>query len=510
MGSLRRNLTVPLLSLLFTLIPLLSHGGARKLSRQDLERARGLYDRYCAQCHGKDGMGDGPGADFFFPRPRDFTLAIFKFRSTSTESLPADEDLLRTITEGLPSTGMPAFGRYLTQEERELLVEYMKRFSGGIFEEEEPKDPLRIDKVPPITQESVKRGKKLFEEVFECVKCHGRSGRGNGPQALSLQDDWGFPVYPRDLHKDWTFKRGSSRASIFNTVYNGIAGTPMPSFRDSFKDEEEARKGIWDVTNYVYSSFVQEKPRLKEAIKARLVEGEVPLSPDDPLWDGAEAFDIPLVGQVIQEPRLFTPSIDMVTVKVLHNRRDVALLIEWDDRTESNPTKATIPTREGKLVPSPLPDSVVVQWPLKLEKGVAKPYFLGGDRRRPTYQWVWSAERGARELKAKGLGSETPFERTIIRYSAAYRDGQWKVVFKRKLTTEEKDRLNFVEGVFIPVAFNAMDGSNGEKGKRRSISTWYYLILEPPTPLRVYLFPPVALILGVVLELWLVRRVKGG
>ncbi len=503
---LRRGLVT--LLIIFVFIPLHSYGGVKELSKEDLKRARDLYDKYCTQCHGKDGMGDGPGADFFFPRPRDFSLAIFKFRSTSTESLPTDDDLLQTITEGLPSTGMPAFGEVLTRKERELLVEYIKGFSGGIFEEEEPKNPLRIGEVPPITEESVKRGRRLFEEVFECYKCHGKSGRGNGPQALSLQDDWGFPIYPRDLHKGWTFRRGSSRASIFNTVYNGIAGTPMPSFRDSFKDEEEARKAIWDVTNYVYRTFVQEKPRLKEAIKARLVEGEPPLSPDDPLWGETEAIDIPLVGQVIQEPRLFTPSIDTVTVRALHNRREMALLLEWDDRTESNPEKATIMTREGELVKAPLPDSIVVQWPIRLEKGTAKPYFLGGDRRRPTYQWVWSADRGAMEVKARGLGSETPLEGTTIQYSATYRDGQWRVVFKRKLTTDRKDRLNFVEGVFIPVAFNAMDGSNGEEGKKRSISTWYYIILEPPTPLRVYLFPPIALILGAIFELWLVRRVR--
>ncbi len=494
---------------LFLLPPPL-YSGVRELSKQEMEQADRLYDKYCIQCHGKEGMGDGPGADLFFPRPRDFTLAIYKYRSTSTESLPTDEDLFRTITDGLPSTGMPAFGPYLSGEERWLLVEYIKRFAGALFEEEDPRPPLDIGEAPPVTEESVRRGKRLFEEVFECVKCHGPSGRGNGSQALTLQDDWGFPIYPRNLTKGWTFRRGSTREAIFNTVYNGIAGTPMPSFRDTFTDEEEARRAIWDVTNYVYSSFVQREPRFRQAIKAVLIEGDLPIDPDDSIWMEAEAVDIPLVGQIIQEPRLFTPSVDMVTVRAVHNGSEVAILVEWDDRTESDPRRATIITREGELVASPLPDSLVVQWPTKLEKGPARPYFLGGDRRRPAYLWVWSADGGVGEFQARGLGTERPLDGGGVEYRAVYDDGRWRVVFKRGLVAEGKGRLNFVEGVFIPIAFNVMDGSNGEEGKKRAISTWYYLILEPPTPIRVYILPPVALIFGIVFELWLARRVRKG
>ena len=41
------------------------------------------------------------------PRPRDFTGAVFKIRSTASGQLPTDADLARAIDQGLPGTAMP-------------------------------------------------------------------------------------------------------------------------------------------------------------------------------------------------------------------------------------------------------------------------------------------------------------------------------------------------------------------------------------------------------------------
>ena len=37
-------------------------------------RGKALFDKNCASCHGADGQGNGDGAQFLQPRPRDFTL----------------------------------------------------------------------------------------------------------------------------------------------------------------------------------------------------------------------------------------------------------------------------------------------------------------------------------------------------------------------------------------------------------------------------------------------------
>jgi cytochrome c553 len=68
-----------------------------------------IYIRRCSFCHGLMGDGNGPAADYLDPRPRDFTLGTFKFRTTQSGELPTDADMFRTVSRGLPGTGMQAF-----------------------------------------------------------------------------------------------------------------------------------------------------------------------------------------------------------------------------------------------------------------------------------------------------------------------------------------------------------------------------------------------------------------
>src|SRR3984893_10120570 len=55
--------------------------------------AKGDYRRYCVGCHGELGDGNGENFPWLDPKPRDFTLGVFKWRSTPTGTLPTDEDL---------------------------------------------------------------------------------------------------------------------------------------------------------------------------------------------------------------------------------------------------------------------------------------------------------------------------------------------------------------------------------------------------------------------------------
>ena len=72
------------------------------------KRGAHLYRRYCAGCHGEEGNGEGENARHLDPRPRDFTTAVYKCRSTPTESLPSDEDLFSTIEHNVHANAMPA------------------------------------------------------------------------------------------------------------------------------------------------------------------------------------------------------------------------------------------------------------------------------------------------------------------------------------------------------------------------------------------------------------------
>jgi hypothetical protein len=61
---------------------------------------------------------------------------------------------------------------------------------------------------------------------------------------------------------------------------------------------------------------------------------------------------------------------------------------------------------------------------------------------------------------------------------------------------------------FYPIVFNALDGANDETGKKRSISTWYWLFVEKQTPAGTYVWPPVAMVIAVVFQVWLSRKFR--
>ena len=194
-----------------------------------------IYMQACFYCHGDQGRGDGRGGDYLITRPRDFTAGKFKVRTTPSGQLPLEEDLFRTISVGYPAYGMPSF-QHLTPEERWSLVYYIKTFYPP-FESEKP-EPIQIGEPPPVSASLLSQGRDLFRDA-ECWKCHGMEGKGDGPSAPDLKDDWGNPV--RLL--DWTegeraFKRGARARDLMYTFMTGFAGTPMPSYAGALSNEQ--------------------------------------------------------------------------------------------------------------------------------------------------------------------------------------------------------------------------------------------------------------------------------
>ena len=73
----------------------------------DLQAGKALFEQYCSRCHGVEAKGDGRDSKRLFPRPRDLTSGVFKFRSTASNTAPTDDDLFATIDHGLTAGGMP-------------------------------------------------------------------------------------------------------------------------------------------------------------------------------------------------------------------------------------------------------------------------------------------------------------------------------------------------------------------------------------------------------------------
>ncbi|MBI4636855.1 MAG: cytochrome c [Candidatus Rokubacteria bacterium] len=235
---------------------------------QDLRvRGKEAYAEHCAGCHGRAGDGNGPAATFLQPRPRDLTAGVFKFRSTPSGSLPTDGDLFRTITRGVRWTSMPTWHE-IPDKERLALVVYVKTLSRR-WKDEMPEPPVSLPTPPGATPELLARGKALYHQG-KCWECHGEGGKGDGPSAAQLRDDFDIPILPTDFTRG-QLKGGSHVTDIYRALTAGLDGTPMPSYADAMTDAER-----WAVAYYVLSFSAWSDPltggklRLSPETRARL------------------------------------------------------------------------------------------------------------------------------------------------------------------------------------------------------------------------------------------------
>ena len=59
-----------------------------------------LYDTLCANCHGADGRGDGPGMPEEMIRPRPFSVQAFKFDTDADWQRGTNADIANVIKHG--------------------------------------------------------------------------------------------------------------------------------------------------------------------------------------------------------------------------------------------------------------------------------------------------------------------------------------------------------------------------------------------------------------------------
>ncbi|MBI5446136.1 MAG: c-type cytochrome [Deltaproteobacteria bacterium] len=216
-----------------------------------------VYDKWCATCHGPDGKGDGPAAPFLVPRPRNFSNGLFKIRTTQSGELPLDEDVFNVIMRGMPGSSMPGWRDLLTPAEVKETVVHLKTFIDEDVLEAWPPETVEIGDPVPLTPERLAKGKELYTKM-KCWECHGEEGRGDGPSAPKLKDDWGFPIAPANLTEGWTFRGGSTAKDIYRTFTTGMNGTPMPSYLDVINDEDR-----WSLAYFVKTLSPERKPKPK-------------------------------------------------------------------------------------------------------------------------------------------------------------------------------------------------------------------------------------------------------
>jgi DMSO reductase family type II enzyme heme b subunit len=429
--------------------------------------------------------------------------------------------MLKVINQGMPGTAMPGWEEVLTEAERLALVDYLKTFSR--FFQGDPPTPLDFGRATSGGEDAIARGEEVYQSV-ECWRCHGQEGRGDGESAPTLNDDAGFPIVAVDLTENWRFNGGGEVEEIYRVLRTGLDGTPMPTFSDIVDAGVITDEELWSLAHYVRSLSPEDEPSVEEVVTAKLLtDTPLPQTVEDAVWEETESFYVPLSGQIIIKPRWFNPRVDAVWVQAVHDGRELALLVSWGDPSESPDTLWTdfggqvVTTMgsedEGAATGSGTADQLVVQFPQQLSEGQERPYFLQGDTRRPAYTWTWQSDiAGAFESIARGMGTAArqPDSEQHVRATAQHANGQWKVLFVRPLDTGGAEDLALTAGQAVPMAFQAWDGDNGESGSQGAVSTWYFLVLGQPTPVAVYVAPPIALALTLLFGLLVVRQAQVG
>lgn len=181
-----------------------------------LETGKERFQTLCTACHGQQGRGDGPAGIALKPPPANLL-----------ELRPSVVHVFKTLSEGIPGTGMVPFTQ-LPEKERWAIAYYVQELI-----KKTPRLPTGETVVltapsvgtaptpPPPSTELLKRGLQLYNTT--CFTCHGERGDGKGPASVGLN-----PPPANFTDQQWKF--GGRIQDIFNIISNGSPGTSMAPF----------------------------------------------------------------------------------------------------------------------------------------------------------------------------------------------------------------------------------------------------------------------------------------
>jgi len=268
-------------------------GFQRSVQTSLIEEGRAAYGQYCTGCHGAEGDGKGDAAVFLNPKPRNFQLANFRFSSTRSGRLPTDEDLKRTLREGLKGSAMPGWD-FLPPRTVNALVAYLKTFSPK-WEQRGPSPEIpRVENPYGATGDkssAIARGEAVYHGFATCWTCHPAYVPETRINELLLamenpsrdvfrprlfesegkENSEGELIFPPDFRRDFV-RSGADVEDLYRSIAAGITGTAMPTWVDSMDYTSKksdaplvATADIWAMAYYVQSLILSRPAKLAEA-----------------------------------------------------------------------------------------------------------------------------------------------------------------------------------------------------------------------------------------------------
>lgn len=485
---------------------------------------KATYEKECQACHGPKGDGEGEAAYLLYPRPRDFTTGHFRLIST-WDGVPADADLFRTISRGMPGSAMPSWA-HLPERTRWGLVHYVKSFSKRTFNVKASREPdadgnggagpVRVPTEPAYDEEAEARARETFSR--SCAPCHGATGRGDGQQQQT--DSKGYPTRPRDLTLG-VYKGNPDPASVYQRIVAGLPGSPMP--QSAYLHGQAA----WDLVHFVRSLSSDEQRAKVEMKRFRIVAPRVaalPTHPDSVLWRTAPPVDLHLMPLWWRSERP-----EEITVRALHDGKELALLLSWSDDSHDATAMRPQDFRDAAAVAFSLsedppffamgqPGGAVNIWMWKAERQAdLEPAFqdlekvypnIGIDsypnslrsaleqparhaltlQSDPTFVTAWGAgnivadptrQSATEDLVAEGFGTLRSRPRADQNVDAVgvHETGAYRVQLRRRLQGGRANAASFSPGSRTAVSFAVWNGSAGDRDGKKSVTIWQELLI---------------------------------
>lgn len=279
---------------------------------------------------------------------------------------------------------------------------------------------------------------------------------------------------------------------------NGSIGSDRPPTHQC------TRSHLALVVGFALMSLVPTRALAQESVVVRAVMVKGALPAEDPTaaaWDDAQETQFPLSPQVHWRERIQEVTVKAVKVRALHDGKELAILLEYEDPTEDPDDAAAL-------------EFMVNDKKAHFAHGQPMAQVEGG----PVNIWYWkNKENKAVDMNAKGFGTLKAQEHQDVKAKGVYQNGRWRVVFSRTLATEHREEdTQFTPGEFTSIAFAIWDGKKlesgdlKEKGSQKAVSSWWYFRAEPPPDYSPYLYAALAVALAAGFQFVVIRKLKKG
>jgi len=221
---------------------------------------------------------------------------------------------------------------------------------------------------------------------------------------------------------------------------------------------------VYFKTLYRLSYQVSGSLEKEESLTILYADQDRGLDIESTIWDKIEPVKVKLFPQSARTS--FGRYEREIMVRGVYNEKDMAILVEYPDETES---------RTGLVKP----DSSAVLFVPGDSPAVSQ--MMGFESKANI--WQWSASRDmeryfenkqninpVKEMVAVGPTTQAAMEMQNVTGRGIYENSRWRVLYIRKMAKQQKDDLELGSDTKVKIAFAVWDGERLETFSRKSIS----------------------------------------